>query len=214
MGAKFARNTFIALALIGLAGSAQAALMSEEVMISDCDAMGCEGSTLYLKVEEDITGGFTVTYTINVEDYTGDRIGFNQVGFKVISGWTEGDQNYIISAPVGSMTADWSDIFDDPINSDNSLCDSSSGDTDKVCTFGFVGGTDTADFIAGGEYTWVIYIAEGTMMDVNEWHLGAQYANSQWRHPGHIISAQVPEPTAALLFGLGAFVVTRAARRH
>ncbi len=216
MGSMFARNTFIALVLIGLAGSAQAAMLPpQELLITDCDAMGCEGSTLYLKVEGDPTGGFIVTYTINVENYTGDLSGFNQIGFKVIKDWTLGDTDtYLISGPIGSMTADWGEIFDDPINSDNSLCDSSSGDTDKVCMTGYTGGTSTADFIAGGEYTWVFHIADGTLMDVSEWHLGAQYASSQFRHRGHIISAVVPEPTAALLFGLGAFVVARAARRH
>jgi len=51
-------------------------------------------------------------------------------------------------------------------------------------------------------------------MDVGEWHLGAQYAGGPWRSSGHIISAQVPEPTAAMLFGLGAILVTRRVRRR
>jgi hypothetical protein len=60
----------------------------------------------------------------------------------------------------------------------------------------------------------VFRIEDGTLMDTSEWHLGAQFANSRMRHNGHIISAQIPEPTAALLFGLGVIVVTRATRRR
>jgi len=218
MVSTFARNTIIALALIGLTGSAQAALLAPvEVLIDNCDAMGCEGSTLELTVLEDSTGGFTVTYTIYVEDYTGDLTGFNQVGFKVIKDWTLGaEDTRILSGPVGSYTSGWDVIYDDPITSSvNGPCETSlDGNTDKVCATGFAGEMTTEAFKAVGSYTWVFYIADGTLMDKEDWHLGAQYASSQYRMRGHIISAVVPEPTAALLFGLGAFVVARATRRH
>ena len=55
--------------------------------------------------------------------------------------------------------------------------------------------------------------------DTSNWHLGAQYADGLYRSRGHIISAEgggtpVPEPTAAVLFGLGAILVTRSVRRR
>ena len=104
-------------------------------------------------------------------------------------------------------------VYDDPIAS-NSLCDKSNGNTDKVCIFGYVNVT------GGGDYTWTLRIGDGTLItDTSEWHLGAQYADGQYRSAGHIISAEggtppVPEPTAALLFGLGALLVTRSVRRR
>jgi hypothetical protein len=216
MVSKIARLTLTALALIGFAGAAQA-LQYAELTVTDCDAWGCDGSTLFLSAQEQADGSWVVTYTIDTTNYTGDRIGFNQIGFKVIDNWTLGDpDNYMISSPAGSIDNDmdptndpWDPIFDDPIAS-NSLCDTSNGDTEKVCIQGFV------NITAGGEYTWVFHIADGTLRDVEDWHLGAQYANGYWRSQGKIISfdagVPIPEPMAAMLFGLGAIVVTRTVR--
>jgi len=202
------RFAFTALALVGFAGSAQA-LQFADVTLNDCDAMGCEGATLYLSVQEEVGGSWFVTYTINTDNYTGDRLGFNQIGFKAIDGWTTGT---VLSSPVGSLT-DWNPIFESPIAS-NSLCEKTNGDTDKVCIHGFV------DITAGGNYTWTFRLDGGTLFtDTAEWHLGAQFANGHYRATGKIISAEggsppVPEPTAAVLFGLGAILVTRSMRRR
>ena len=141
MSSPLTRFAVTALALVGFAGSAQA-LEFMDVTLDACDAYGCEGSKLYLSVQEEAGGSWLVTYTINTDDYTGSQTGFNQIGFKAIQGWTSGS---VLSAPSGSVD-DWNPIFDDPIAS-NSQCDKSSGDTDKVCVFGFV------DITAGGDYT-------------------------------------------------------------
>jgi hypothetical protein len=213
MISHLARTAFIALLTVGFAGSAQAALA--ELFLSDCDAMGCEGSTLYLAVDEgEVAGTWEVTYTINTTNYTGGLAGFNQIGFKVIKDW---DVGMVTSSPAGSEPIDgggggdpydpWNPVFEAPIHS-NSLCDANGGNTSKVCIAGFV------DIREGGNYTWTFLITGGTLMDVSEWHLGAQYAGGPNRAAGHIISAQVPEPTAAVLFGLGAILVTRRARRR
>jgi len=204
------RFTFSMLALVGFAGSAQA-LQFAELSLDDCDAMGCEGSTLYLSVQEEAGGSFLVTYTINTDGYTGSKAGFNQIGFKAIEGWTSGS---VLTSPgglpAGSLPAI---VYDDPIAS-NSLCDKSNGDTDKVCIFGYVNVT------GGGDYTWTFRIDDGTLItDTSEWHLGAQYSDGMYRSRGNIISAEggtppVPEPTSALLFGLGALLVTRSVRRR
>jgi len=77
------------------------------------------------------------------------------------------------------------------------------------------------DFDGQGSKSWeAIRIDDGTLItDTSNWHLGAQYADGQFRSAGRIISAEsggtpVPEPTAALLFGLGAILVTRSVRRR
>ena len=212
MAPQIFRSALVALAILGFTTSAQAL----KTTLDDCDAMGCEGSSLYLSVEAAAGGGFDVIYTIDTTNYTGDRLGFNQVGFKAISGWTTGT---VTGSPVGSL-ADWSPVYDDPINAgspNSEVCQTSAGDnTGKVCIQGFVNAVDTP-----GEYTWTFHIDDGTLItDTSEWHLGAQYADGGGRTPGKIISAEggdtppVPEPTAALLFGLGAILVTRRAQRR
>ena len=205
MMSHLARFAFTALAVVSFAGSAQA-LAFVDLTLGDCDAFGCEGSTLYLSVQEEAAGSFFVTYTINTDNYTGGNLGYNQAGWKSISDWTTGT---VLSSPAGSID-DWNPVLDDPIAS-NSLCDTSNGDTDKVCVFGFV------DITSGGDYTWTFRIDDGTLvLDTSEWHLGGQYADGPGEAVGSIISASappIPEPTAALLFGLGAILVTRRMRR-
>lgn len=218
------RFVLTALILVGFAGSAQAALLGEiSFTAAECESMGCEGSSLYLKVEDGTdygyTGGYVITYTIDTTDYYGTKDGFNQIGFKVVTNWDLDGSNDVISSPtdLADPPDDWKPVYDDPIAS-GSECDTSAGDTDKVCLNGFVNIVDTT-----GEYTWVVYLEEGTLMDIDEWSLGAQYANSRYRTEGrdngNIISTTsigqpVPEPTAALLFGLGAILVTRSVRRR
>jgi len=210
MISHLARFTFSMLALVVFAGSAQA-LQFAELTLDDCDLMGCDGSTLYLSVQEEAGGSWLVTYTINTDGYTGSKAGFNQIGFKAIQDWTSGT---VLTSPgglpAGSLPAI---VYDDPIAS-NSLCDTSSGDTDKVCIHGYV------NIQGGGDYTWTFRIDDGTLItDTSEWHLGAQYADGPNRSAGNLISAEggtppVPEPTAALLFGLGALLVTRSVRHR
>jgi hypothetical protein len=208
MASTIVRIVLTALLVAGFAGTAQsAALQYAELTLNDCDAMGCEGSTLFLSVQEEAGGSFLVTYTINTDNYYGDRMGFNQIGFKAIKDWTSGT---VLSSPTDPLQ-DWNPIYDDPIAS-GSLCDTSSGDTDKVCIHGFV------DITGGGDYTWTFRIDDGTLiLDPEEWHLGAQYANGHYRTNGKIISASaapIPEPTAALIFGMGALMVARTVRRR
>jgi hypothetical protein len=211
MASYLTRFAITALALVGFAGSAQA-LQFADLTLNDCDSMGCQGSTLYLSVQEEVGGSWLVTYTINTDNYTGSLAGFNQIGFKAISGWTTGT---VLSSPVGSVT-DWNPVFESPIAS-NSLCEKTNGDTDKVCVAGFV---NIQDALPDGtyDYTWTFRLDDGQLItDTSEWHLGAQYANGRFRSAGNIISADaqpVPEPTAAVLFGLGALLVTRSLRRR
>lgn len=194
----------LALALATLATSAQA-MTIQSVNLTDCDADGCDGSDLSLEVKED-GSGWIVTYTISTDGYFGDRDGLNQVGFKAVSGWTDAS---LIAAD--ASLADWSDPIEAPVNA-NSLCDNTKGNGDKVCVFGFV------DITSGGDYTWKFRLEGGTLLDVEDWHLGGQYADGPGEARGRIISTEpggaIPEPTGALLFGLGAAVVGGARRRR
>jgi hypothetical protein len=214
------RFSITALALVGFAGSAQAALQYAELGLGglgepECDTMGCEGSTLFLSVEEVAPDSWVITYTIDTDGYTGDQLGFNQIGFKVLKDvdWTTASvtTDFPLPAPDPDNTSGWVMVYESPVSS-NSLCEHQHGDPDRACTAGFV---DIKD--PGGIYTWVFTVDGGTLMDTSEWHFGGQYANDYYEAEGKIISAggaPVPEPTAAVLFGLGALLVARSARRH
>jgi hypothetical protein len=214
------RFALTALALAGFAGSAPAALIAQTSGVCG-PTDGCEGSTLTLSVEDGGSDSWLVTYTINTEGYTGNLAGFSQIGFKAIDGWTTGA---VLSSPDGSFS-DWNPLFESPIAA-NSLCGKTNGNTDKVCVFGFVNIRDPQPD-GTYDYTWTFRIDDGTLIaDTSEWHLGAQYADGLYRDgarvgsAGHLISTDgggtqaVPEPTAAVLFGLGALLVTRSVRRR
>jgi hypothetical protein len=210
MTRQLTRIALTALALAGFAGSAQAALIAEAY--ATCGPTeGCQGSTIYLSVDDDGgSGDFLVTYRINTDTYTGGEIGLNQVGFTAITGWTGGT---VLSSPVGSLT-DWNPVIESPISA-NSLCDHTNGNSDKVCVAGFV------NTQGGGEYTWTFLIEGGTVRtDTSEWHIGGQWADGFYRTSGPVISSDaageqaVPEPTAAVLFGLGALLITRSVQRR
>lgn len=195
---------FLILLLVSLGFSAQAAPITS-VTLDDCDADGCEGSSLFLSVEDEGNGNWLATYTIDTDGYTGSRDGINQVGFKAVNGWTSA-----VLLDADPTQASWSDPAESPIAS-NSLCGKTNGNTSKVCSFGFV------DITGGGEVTWTFRLEGGTLLDSGEWHLGAQYADAPVKTRGKIVSATaagaVPEPNAAILFGVGMLVLRRARRR-
>jgi hypothetical protein len=197
------------LSMLGFLAIASASQAVTSLLLDDCDAMGCEGSTLFLSVADTGGGTWQATYTINTDGYTGSLDGFNQIGFKAVSGWTSAT---LTSAPNG--TGNWSSVIEGPINS-NSQC-SNGGTTDKLCIYGQ---NSLLNISGGGDYTWVFNIVGGSLLPTDDWHLGAQYADALGPARGHIISAEgggdgppIPEPSAALLFGVGALVVTRRVR--
>lgn len=206
------RFSLTALALAGFAGSAHGALVASTYGVC-APGDGCDGSTLFLSIDDDGgSGNWNVTLTINVDSYSDAKLGFNQVGFKAIQGWDESLST--VTGPSGSGS--WGSVIESSVNSAvGGPCKPTGDSSDKVCASGFV------NITSNGEYTWTFYIVGGTLMaDTADWHLGAQYADGGGRATGSIISTDggggtppVPEPTAALLFGLGAILVARRAQR-
>jgi hypothetical protein len=181
-------------ALFGFASGASAL----SITLDNCDNQGCQGVTLFL----DVTGSsaaYNVTLTINADSYTGTRLGLNQVGFKAISNWTSATLD---SSPTGAWAAPV-----EAVNSSNNLCLQGTS-TDKVCTHGFV------DITGGGDFTWAFTVVGGTLLDPLDWHIGGQFANGPGIAQGELISAAIPEPTAALVFALGFGIVIAAVRRR
>jgi len=190
------------LATLALAGAAQAGAITS-ITIDDCDADGCRGSTLMLSVEDNMDGTWTVLQSIDSTDFDEVRLGLNQVGFKAIKDWTSAD---LVMAP----TAGWLDPALEAATSANNLCKNGTS-SDKVCTYGFT------DITTDDTYTWEFLVTGGTLLDTADWHWGGQYANQAGPTSGKIISASlppVPEPNAAILFGLGALIVGAGLRRR
>jgi hypothetical protein len=182
----------LVVAFFGFASGASAA----PITLDDCDDQGCQGVTLSLEVTKS-GDTYHVTYTINADDYTGDRLGLNQVGFKTISGWTSVTLD---SSPLSSTVA-WADPVE-AVNSSNNLCEKGTS-SDKVCTSGFV------DITGGGDFTWEFTLKGSTLLDPVDWHFGGQFADGPGSARGEIISAAIPEPSAALVFPLGLLFVGR-----
>ncbi len=200
---RAAGMALLLVALLGLAAAAQAGPI-QSVTIDDCDADGCEGTTLLLSVEDNMNGTWTVIQGIDSTDFNEVRLGLNQVGFNAIKNWTAVD---LISAP----NAGWLDPPKEANISSNGLC-KNGGNTGKICTHGFV------DITTDDVYEWEYLVTGGTVKDASEWHWGGQFANDAGRARGKIISASphepIPEPTAVAVFAVGALVVGRALQRR
>ena len=194
----------LGLSLLLSAASAQALGFD---LAAGCSS--CQGITGGLDIV-DGGGSFSVTLTLNSDGYTGDRSGFNQVGFGAIQSWTSVTLD---SAPASTTTA-WSSPVE-AVTAANSLCEVGTS-SDKVCTFGF------ADITGGGDHVWKFTVTGGTLKvgPDAEWHIGAQFANGPGTARGQIISEEgtpgppIPEPTAAMVFGICALVVARRTRCH
>ena len=184
----------VTLAGLVLVESAQAT----SIFLDNCDAQGCQGTTLSLSVVANI-GSFDVTLTINSDNYSGTRLGLNQVGFGAIQNWTSVTLD-------SSPTTGWSKPTAADVSSAG-LC-AVGGASDKICTSGFV------NITGGGNYTWEFTVTGGTLKPLSDWHIGGQFADSAAATRGQIISAgpAIPEPSAALVFGVGTLLVARRVR--
>lgn len=190
----------LVFAVFSFAGSARALSFD---LAPGCSS--CQGLTGSLAVVDE-GASFAVTLTLNSDGYTGDRTGFNQVGFGAIQGWTSAS---LLSAPASTTTA-WSAPVE-AVTASNGLC-SVGTSSDKVCSHGF------ADITGGGDHVWKFRVTGGTLKvgEGAEWHIGGQLANAAGAARGQILSESgnpIPEPSAALVFGLCAALVARTTRR-
>jgi hypothetical protein len=179
------------------------------VVLDDCDASGCQGSSVSLEASQTSPGIYHVTLTLDSTGFDESRDGVNQAGFKAVEGFTSVS---LLSAP----TAGWSVPISAPINSNCDVCGTSPSPSDQICTAGFV------DITANDQYTWEFEVVGGSLLPTSDWHIGFQYANGPGPARGKIVSAQgtavvpVPEPSAALAFavGLGVVGLRLGRRRH
>jgi len=98
----------------------------------------------------------------------------------------------------------------------NALCTASNGNSDKVCS---TAKSNFLDMSGGGVFVWKFRVVGGTELPTSDWHFSGQWTDGLGAASGNIISvgapgsASVPEPTAALLFGVGTLVVGGSLRR-
>jgi hypothetical protein len=196
------------LFVFALASSAQA------LTVGGPTCGSCDGSEITLEIVDNLDSTYSVTLTLDSTDYDESRDGIAQIGFGGIQDWTS---VALDSSPSGSAIA-WSAPVEANINS-GSLCGNGST-TDKICTWGFT------DITADDEYVWEFTVTGGTLKDESLWHIGGQYADlsdltdDNPKTPnGKVISEDapggvVPEPSAALVFGLGTLIAGSHLRRR
>ncbi len=104
-----------------------------------------------------------------------------------------------------------------PVNSDGSPCTSNGGsNTDKICIYAK---SNLLSAKSGRVYKFEFLVTGGSVLSEDEWHFGGQWGNTS-PAKGQIISGSnggtpaVPEPSAALLFAVGAVTVGRSLRRR
>lgn len=226
------KTLLLGVAIVSLAAPAGA--MSLSIDGSNC--LTCDGSDLFLEII-DTGGSFDVTLIINTDDYFGTKDGIVQAGFGGIQDWTS---VVLTSEPAGS-TLSWADAIGANVSS-GGLC-KNGGTTSKICTAGYVditgggdhtwtftvtGGTlkmDTADWHIGGQYADFADLQSqsaptGRSRNQRGPNLSASGGGANLIGPkGHLISESggsppIPEPSSALLFGIGALIASRGSRRN
>lgn len=163
------------------------------------------GSTGSLTVEDLGGGNFTVLWSIDFTNFddadaiaTGHEY-LTNVGFKAFN------KNSIITLDDLSIGT-----FYYPSNVSNGGCDTSSSASLACVTLNDPGILATG----GGTFSVLFNVSNGTLLGEESWSFRGKYGPDD----GWVISENnncppIPEPTAALIFGLGALVVGSASRR-
>ena len=187
--------------------TASSAVPVATLTLDGCDVSECHDLGLTLSVDDQGGGTWLVTYTINTTAYDDTFVGLNQLGFQTIQGYSTAE---LLSAPNG--LGNWSDAIQAPVNSSGGLC-SPGGSTNKVC---ISAENSLLDLRVNGIYEWTFKIVGGTVIPTSQWTFSGQLADAVGPARGNIISQNppaVPEPSAALLFGIGTLTVGGSLRR-
>ena len=173
----------------GLAGSANA-------LTIDCASAGCIGGTYTLDVTETAPNLYLATYTIDTTGaFSVSATSLVDINIKVANEYLS---PVVVSGPAGSLLSG-------PLTGQG--CSGTNG--------GFLC-VDLAPTLARGSvYTWQSRFGATALLD--EWHVGARYTSPNHRN-GWVISEHgtanpIPEPSAALVFGLGMLVASGLVRK-
>jgi hypothetical protein len=197
----------LALGLALGAGPAQAETLS--IPAAGCGS--CGGLDLYLDVTADGSNWDVVLRYTAPAGYAANPSGLSQAGFLAVQNWTS-ITDFAVSfdptvGPLVDVTANWAAPVE-AVNAANSLCTNGTT-TNKVCTHGF------QNLAGGGVLEFQMTLVGGTLMPLEDFHIGGQRANQAGAQPGNIISENaIPEPSAAAAFLVGSLVIGAARRRR
>ena len=180
----------LALSLIALAFATGIASEARALTI-DCATAGCIGGIYTLDVAETAPNSFVATYTIDTTTAFDVRAThLVDINFKVATDYTDVT---LLSGPSASLGGG-------PLSGGGCR-----GNNDS-----FICGDLTSSLERGRVYTWRIQFGATALID--EWHVGARYVSPIHRR-GWVISESgrsnpIPEPSAALIFGVGMLVAS------
>jgi hypothetical protein len=219
---KLLTRLALTLALFLVAGTAQAAFIT--IGPDGCES--CAGLTLRLEanqVGDDVE--VFLSYSAPT-DWSGDPewesyTSITQGGFKAARLWDAGDITLVSIEVDGSAYAnfgDWSGATEATNSSSDPFC-SRGTSSDKGCVFA-LNGDGSIDLSGGGIAVFEFLITDAMLLgDTDDWKIGGQLCDNRTLPQtcdGHIISesAPIPEPTAALCFGVGLAAFSAVRRRR
>jgi hypothetical protein len=185
------------LALLGLVLGAGIATQASAISV-DCSTVGggCIGGIYTLDVETTAPNIYLATYTIDTSvPFSVGATTLVDINIKVANAYLSPT---IVSGPNGILGQG-------PLT--GSGCSGTNG--------GFMCLDLSPELAVGGVYTWKIQFGATALLDASEWHVGARYTAPD-KQRGWVISetaSPVPEPSAALIFGLGMVVAGSLAKR-
>jgi hypothetical protein len=170
---------------------------SSSALTVDCATAGCIGGVYTLDVVSTGVDTYQATYTIDTSGaFSVGATFLEDLNFKVANDYSN---VLLLSGPTGGLVAG-------PLTGQG--CGGNNGS--------FVCVELAPELTVGSAHTWEIQFQTTGLIAEDEWHVGARYT-SETKRTGWVISetgsAPVPEPTAALLFGAGLLVASRATRR-
>jgi len=182
----------------GLVGGSVLAARPATALTIDCSSAGCLGGVYTLDVAETASNQYIATYTI-------DTTGAFSVGATSLV-----DINIRVANDFSHVT-----LLSGPGASVSTGPLAGNGCNSRGTSAGFFCGDLSSDLAVGGVYTWRIQFRADRLLD--EWHVGARYASPTHRR-GWVISESgrsnpIPEPSAALVFGMGLLVAGSTVKR-
>jgi hypothetical protein len=187
----------LAAACLGALFSSDARALPIGSVTVDCATVGCIGGRYTLDVEQTAPDLYLATYTIDTSSLDVGATVLADINLKLANAYTSPT---IVSGPAAILGAG-------PLNGGG--C--GGGNESFLCA-------DVAPNLAvGGTYAWQFRFGATSLIDIDEWHLGARYT-APGHEKGWVVSETrpenpVPEPSAALVFGFGMVVAGSLARR-
>ncbi|MBW2499354.1 MAG: hypothetical protein JRF61_18885 [Deltaproteobacteria bacterium] len=175
---------------------------SAAALTIDCATRGdeCVGGTYELTIVETDPNEYLATYEINTSGLKVDATHLVDIEFKAANDYT--NPMIVSGSPMGTLESGPLSGGGCNGNNDGFICVS----------------LDPKLSADGSTYTWQVQFGATGLLDESEWHIGARYTSAD-HQKGWLISETggsppIPEPGAAMVFGVGMLVAGRASMRR